>query len=210
MTVLELVAGRRGHFRMESGYHAGSWLDLDALFADARAIDPLVDTLARALQPYALDVVCGALLGGAFLAQLLAIKLGVVFAYTERFMPPERDGLFAAQYRLPPAFAGRLRGTRVAIVDDIMSAGSALRGTYVELERHGVTPVVAAALLVQGTTGADFFAARGVPVEAVDREPGSLWRPDECPLCRDGMPLEDLVVPPTRPTPTRSSECPTP
>lgn len=39
---LELVAGRRGHFRLESGYHSRLWLDLDPLFAEPRRIEPFV------------------------------------------------------------------------------------------------------------------------------------------------------------------------
>ena len=45
-----------------------------------------------------------------------------------------------------------------------MSAGSALRGTHAALEAHGAVPVVAGALLVLGSAGAAFFAARGVAV----------------------------------------------
>ncbi len=38
---LTLVSGRRGHFRLESGHHSDLWLDLDPLFADPLAVDPL-------------------------------------------------------------------------------------------------------------------------------------------------------------------------
>jgi len=36
------------------------------------------------------------------------------------------------------------------MVDDVMSAGSALRGTYLELQTWGALPVVASALLGAG------------------------------------------------------------
>jgi hypothetical protein len=75
-----------------------------------------------------------------------------------------------------------------------MSAGSALRGTYTELQTHGAAPVVAGALMVLGTTGADFFAEQQVPVEAVVREGYSLWLPSECPLCKDGIPSENIAA----------------
>ena len=191
---LELVAGRRGHFRLESGHHGGLWLDLDALFADTRRIEPFASHLARALAPHDVEAVCGPLLGGAFLAQLVAHALAVEFSFTERVLPSDRTGLYAARYRLPPAFATRLRGKRVAIVDDVMSAGSALRGTYAELQQHGAIPVVAGALLVLGTTGAVFFAQHGLSVEAVARQHYDLWLPSDCPLCAAGVPLEDTIA----------------
>ena len=187
---LELVAGRRGHFRLESGHHGGLWLDLDSLFAEPRRVEPFVASLAEALRPYGVAAVCGPLLGGAFLAQIVARTLAVEFCFTRRATAEETKGLYSARYRLPRAFVARVRGKRVAMVDDVMSAGSSLRGTWAELEAHGATPVVAGALLVLGSKGADFFAQRGIPVEAAARDDYEMWVPADCPLCIAGLPLE--------------------
>jgi orotate phosphoribosyltransferase len=80
------------------------------------------------------------------------------------------------------------------MVDDVMSAGSALRGTYAELLEHDAVPAVAGALLLLGSTGADFFADQGVAVEAVARDNYDLWLPADCPLCASGLPLEDVAA----------------
>jgi orotate phosphoribosyltransferase len=192
---LELVSGRRGHFRLESGYHGGLWLDLDPLFYDPPRLQPFVAALAEALRPHAAEVVCGPLLSGAFLAQLVARELGAAFCFTERVTAPPADGLYRARYRLPPGLVARVRGRRVAMVDDVMSAGSSLRATWEELRAHDAVPVAAGALLVLGSAGADFFAERGIPVAAAARDAYPLWRPDECPLCADGIPLEDVASP---------------
>ena len=191
---LDMVASRRGHFQLESGHHSGLWLDLDPLFAAPRRIDPFVATLASTLRAYDVTAICGPLLGGAFLAQLVAHALTVEFCYTER-VPSQVGGLYQACYRLPRAFAGRLRGRHIALVDDVMSAGSALRGTYAEMQAHGAVPVVAGALLVLGSTGADFFVQCGVAVEAVVRDDYELWLPIACPLCAAGLPLEAVAGP---------------
>ncbi len=188
----ELTAGRRGHFQVESGHHSELWFDLDALFAVPRRINPLVSQLTDSLRPYNVAAVCGPLLGGAFLAQLVAQALDVEFCFTERVMPQDAAGLYQAGYRLPHAFTARVRGRRIAMVDDVMSAGSALRGTYAELQIHGAIPVVAGALMVLGNTGSDFFAERQVAVEVVVRESYSLWLPSECPQCAAGTSLENV------------------
>ena len=192
---LELVSGRRGHFRMESGYHSALWLDLDPLFADPRRIAPFVDRLVALIRPHGAEAVCGPMIGGAFLAQLVARELGAEFWFAERVAPPAdaAHGLFPVRYLLPRALASRAAGKRVAIVDDVMSAGSALRGTHAELASHGATVVVAGALLVQGSTGAGYFAERDVPVEAVASEPYALWLPGQCPLCAEGVPMEEVA-----------------
>ena len=186
----ELVASRRGHFELESGFHTDLWLDLDPLFADPQRITPFVSTLADALRGYEVDIVCGPLLGGAFLAQLVAHRLDVAFCFTERRMPADGEGLFRAQYVLPPAFRSRVGAKRVAMVDDVMSAGSALRGTFTELRVYGAVPVVAGALLILGDKGAEFFKEHSVPVEAVAREAFPTWTPAECPLCAAGAAVE--------------------
>ena len=46
-------------------------------------------------------------------------------------------------------------------------------------------------------SGADYFAQKNIAVEAVTREEYTLWLAEDCPLCRDGAPLEDLTASPT-------------
>jgi orotate phosphoribosyltransferase len=191
---LGLVAGRHGHFRLESGHHGRLWFDLDALFAEPRRVEPFVGALAASLRAYEVGVVCGPLLGGAFLAQLVAHALGAEFCFTERAGVTEGEGLYGVSYRLPSALRARAAGKRVAVVDDVMSAGSSLRATYEELRSHGAEVAVAGALLVLGTRGADFFAAQGVAVEAVARDEYQTWEPAGCPLCAAGVPLEDVAA----------------
>ncbi|HEV7683058.1 MAG TPA: phosphoribosyltransferase family protein [Pyrinomonadaceae bacterium] len=189
---LDLIAGRRGHFQLESGHHSELWFDLDTLFAAPGRIAPFVTQLTDSLRPYNVAAVCGPLLGGAFLAQLVAQDLDVEFCFTERRMPQAAAGLYTASYHLPTAFIARVRGQRSAMVDDVMSAGSALRGTYRELQSHGATPVVAGALMILGNTGADFFAEQDLAVAAVVRENYLHWLPNECPHCAAGTPLENV------------------
>jgi orotate phosphoribosyltransferase len=187
---LRLAQGRRGHFRLESGHHSALWLDLDALFTDPQAIAPFVEALIAQLRDQSVEVVCGPLLGGAFLAQLVAQSLAADFCFTER-SAAVADGLFGARYELPPAHRQRLRDRRVALVDDVMSAGSALRATLAAVQAAGAIPVVAGAILVLGDLGAGYFAEQRLPVAAVLREDYELWTPAGCPMCRAGQPLED-------------------
>jgi orotate phosphoribosyltransferase len=189
--IYDLVDARRGHFLLESGLHSELWLDLDPLFADQARVAPFVSALAAELRPYDVEVVCGALVGGAFLAQLLAQALEVEFGYTSKLVVPSqaRNLLFQARYELPAGFHSRVKGKRVAIVDDVMSAGSALRATYVALRALDANVVAAGALLVLGDKGADFFAAERVPVVFCARDDFATWAPGDCPLCASAVPL---------------------
>lgn len=189
--VLDSLPARRGHFLLESGYHTDLWLTLDGMFVDPRALAPLVAALAGRLRPHGPTAVCGPLLGGAFVAQAVATELGAAFYFTEPVPAPAGPGLFRAKYRLPPALHERAAGERMAVVDDVISAGSSVRATAEALASAGASVVAVGALLVLGDGADAHFGPRGIPVEAAGRSGWSLWAPDECPLCRAGVPLED-------------------
>lgn len=189
--ILSTVPARRGHFRLESGYHTDLWFTLDALFVAPRDLAPRVAALADLLRPHEVSAVCGPLLGGAFLAHAVAAHLGVRFYFTQPATSPAGGGLFTAAYRLPPELRRRVRGERVAIVDDVISAGSSVRATAAELAAAGAETVAVGTLLLLGSQAAEHFAAQGVALAALARHEFNLWAPAECPLCRRGAPLED-------------------
>ena len=96
----------------------------------------------------------------------------------------------AVAYRLPNTLAPLLKGKRVAIVDDAITAGSALRGTFHALVAAGAKPAVAGALIVLGDTARPFLAANGLVLEALATLATPLWAPEVCPLCARREPLD--------------------
>jgi orotate phosphoribosyltransferase len=180
---------------MESGYHSGLWLDLDPLFVSPGGTLPVVEALAAKLRAHLIDAVCGPLVGGAFLAQAVASLLDLEFYYTERFVPSVRDTLFPVEYRLPRTVSGMVRGKSVDVVDDAISAGSAVRGTLTSLEAHGAKPVVVGALLVMGDQAEQFCKEHGLALEYVTKLPYEVWLPEDCPLCASEVPLQDKGAP---------------
>ena len=188
---LDGVPCRRGHFALESGLHADTWLELEALIADPCALQPRIDALAALVAPHRPKAICGPLLGGAFVAHAVALTLGLRFIPTERaagVVPA--DGLFAAAYRVPSGLRSSLNGARCAVVDDAISAGSSVRASIAALQEDGASIAVVGALLVLGTRAVDHFAARGVPLVAAHRVAFDSWAPTDCPLCIAGVPLD--------------------
>jgi orotate phosphoribosyltransferase len=188
--VLSLVEGRRGHFQMESGHHGDLWLQLEALCLHAREIQPFVVRLAAALRKYEVQVVCGPLVEGAYVALLVALELGCDFVYAERFANPSREGLFPVEYHLPKALHSAVKGKGVAIVNDVISAGSAVRGAFRDLQFVGAEVLVIGALLGLGDPIDKFAAEKHFALELLQRMPHNLWTPSECPLCKAREPLE--------------------
>ena len=189
--VLQALPTRRGHFLLESGYHADLWIDLDALFVEPRRIEPLVAELAVRLAPYGPSAVCGPLTGGAMLALAVATALAVKFYFAEPVPQRSVHDLFGAIYRIPAAQRELVRGESVAIVDDVISAGSSVRATAAALSAAGASPVAVGTLLALGTNSLEFFAGCGLPFEALGRRDFSMWEPPACPHCRVGAVLED-------------------
>ena len=190
--LLSFVNTRRGHFKLESGHHGELWLQLETLCLRPRAILPFAAQLAKRLAPHDVEVICGPLIEGSFVALLTASELGCEFTYAERFADTTQDALFPVDYRLPRALGLAVRGRRVAIVNDVISAGLAVRGALSHLEALGARVVAVGALLVLGDAFVNFAAERRLPLEALQRTPYNLWTPPQCPLCIAGEPLEIL------------------
>lgn len=188
--LLSLVRGRHGHFKLESGHHGDLWFDLETLCLNSREIRTFAQRLAAQLQKYQVDVVCGPLVEGAFVALLVSLELGCQFTYAQRLDDTTRDGLFPVQYRLPKSLQPFVSGKRVAIVNDVISAGSAVRGTFFDLSEIGAEVVVIGALLALGESITEFAAKHGVALKLLERMPHNLWQPAECPLCAAGIALE--------------------
>jgi orotate phosphoribosyltransferase len=186
------IPKRNGHFRLESGHHSDLWMTLEALCSTPSALRSSIEALAARLQRYSIEVVCGPLNEGAFVALMVAQEIGCGFAYAERFVMRERDGLFPIEYRLPAAQRAVVEGKRVAIINDVTSAGSAVRGTYEDLNRLHANVAVIGSLLVLGAAISEFARERNLHIETLEQTPFNIWAPADCPLCRDAVPLEDL------------------
>jgi orotate phosphoribosyltransferase len=152
------VERRDGHFLFESGHHGDLWLTLGTLCADPASLAPCISRLAslvtsdtgRPRPGPSVDVICGPLIEGAFVGLGVARGLGLLFAYSVP-TPQDRGGaLFAYDYEIPSGLRGMRRGKRVALVNDFINAGSALRGTLRSLESIGSRVEVIACLATLG------------------------------------------------------------
>ena len=183
--VVSLLPLQKGHFRFESGHHSDTWIDLETLCLRPEAVETLAGTLSDRIAKYDIEAVCGPLVEGAFVALMIASRLRTLFTYAERF---ERttDELYPVQYRVPRPLRDVLRGKRVAIINDVISAGSAVRGTHADLLDCAAQPVVIGTLAVLGDT---FVKQNKLPLETLVSLPNEIWKPAECPLCARGVEL---------------------
>jgi len=111
----------------------------------------------------------------------------------ERFARASNDALFPAGYRVPNPLRQLVKGTRIAIVNDVINAGSAVRGTFEDLEACGADIVAIGSLLTLGNAAQTFADSKNVALESLVHLPNNLWLPADCPLCATGVPLQDIA-----------------
>lgn len=187
--LLNLMNARTGHFRYESGHHGDLWLDVDRLYHHPCRLQPFSRELARRLSKHNVEMICGPMTGGAFIGQMIALDLDVEFCWSERIVAGE-----LVRYEIPSGLRNNMRGRRVAIVDDVINAGSAAGGTLRDLKLCGGSVVAIGALLVLGDAIDAIVSGANIPVESIARRPSVLMHPSTCRLCAGCVPLEDLMA----------------
>ena len=132
---------------------------------------------------------CGPPVGGSLIAQIIASELDVEFFYTEKVAAQQYNALYSVTYRIPSCFRTALEGKNVAIVDVVIHAGSAVRGTLAEIQAYGARPIIIGSLLILGETAQGFFTEMHLPLKSISYLPNDLWVPAECPFCAAETPL---------------------
>jgi orotate phosphoribosyltransferase len=188
--VAQLLPTREGHFVFESGHHGRLWLDLELLLLHPERVQPLAEALSERLRAHQVAAVCGPLVEGAFVGLMVASALRVPFAYSAPVRDQRATGLFPVSYPIPRPLERELRGTRVVIVNDVINAGSAVRGTLASLKQCGAHPVAIGALAVYGRSASDLATTHGVALETLASFPSRIYEPNACPLCARGVPLD--------------------
>ena len=203
--VSELLAHREGHFRFESGHHGSPWLDLERLCLDPAKVESLAGALAEKLAPYISGsecahpdrppLICGPLVEGAFVALAVARRLGVRFTYstpTERARLEGSTGdLYPVEYPIPAPLHSVLRGGRVIVVNDVINAGSAVRGTLASLRALGAEPVAIGTLATLGGLPQKLAGAEGLPLLSLAAFEVEIYEPADCRWCAAGVPLDE-------------------
>lgn len=175
----EIGALKKGHFLYASGKHGDTYVEKFNLLRNPQATSDVCQHFADRFRREQIDVVVGPTTGGILLAFETARQLGVAAAYAER----KGDGEAGREFRRDTTFKP---GARVLVVDDILTTGGSVRETLAALEEQPVE-VVAVGVLVDRSAGATTFG--DVPLVAIASRKFDAWDAEDCPLCKEGVPL---------------------
>src|SRR6478609_8836252 len=171
---------KEGHFLLSSGRHSDRYVEKFDLLRQPKETESVCTGFADRFRDDRIDVVAGPTTGGIILAFEVGRQLGVAAAYAERVA----DGGTDREFRRGTTFAV---GSRVLVVDDILTTGGSVRETLAALEQHPVE-VIAVAVLVDRSGGKVSFG--DIPLfSLVNKLEVTSWAENECPLCALNIPL---------------------
>lgn len=175
----------QGHFLLTSGLHSPGYLQCALVCQDPVACAKLCAELAQSFNGVKVDAVIGPAMGGIVLAYEMARALGARGIFTERDE--------AGKMTLRRGFAIQ-PGDQVLVAEDVMTTGGSAAEIVEIAERIGARVVGVVSLVDRG--GAKRFEGRRVASALKVELP--TYTPDQCPLCRQGLPV---VKPGSRKTP---------
>ncbi|MEJ7838422.1 MAG: orotate phosphoribosyltransferase [Thermomicrobiales bacterium] len=168
-----------GHFLYASGRHGAMYIEKFNLRRNPEATSEACRGFADRFREERVDVVVGPTTGGILLAFEIARQLGISSAYAER----ASEGASGREIRRNTTFKP---GSRVLVVDDIMTTGGSIRETLTALEAHPVE-IVAVAVLVDRSGGTITFG--DVPVFALASQTFESWAADDLPEWLAAIPI---------------------
>ena len=170
-----LGALKQGHFRLTSGLHSDRYMQCAALFQFPKESEQLCAALAEKFAGQKIDLVAGPALGGIIMAYEVARALGVPNIFSER-----EDGkmTFRRGFRIEA-------GQKVLVVEDVVTTGGSVKEVIGLVRAAGGEVVGVGSVVDRGGGKADF----GVPFHALMTLEATNWKEEDCPLCKEGMPI---------------------
>lgn len=180
----EIGALKSGHFLLASGRHSDVYLEKFDLLRNPAATERVCARFVDEFKDIPVDVVVGPTTGGILLAFETARQMRLPAAYAER----ASAGGDAREIRRSTVFP---EGSRVLVLDDILTTGGSVRETLLALAHHPVE-VVGIGVLVDRSGGTVAFGE--TPMRPLAQQNVASWEAAECPMCQRG---EALVKPGT-------------
>ncbi|HIE05765.1 MAG TPA: orotate phosphoribosyltransferase [bacterium (Candidatus Stahlbacteria)] len=160
-----------GHFLLTSGLHSGFYFEKFRILENPVLTGIFCEQLLKNVgDEY--EWVIGPTTGGVIIAHEVARQAGRLAGFSE----PAEDGRTVGR-------GFKIEGKGVLVVDDVLTTGKSLRETITAVKEKGGIVRKIGVLIDRSTEdpGFDYSAVYQAPVEN--------YAPDECPLCKKGVPI---------------------
>ena len=174
--LIETGAIMDGHFLLTSGLHSPHYVEKFNVLQQPKYTEKLCQAMAEKFKNANIETVVGPVTGGILLAHETGKALGTRAIFTERV-----DGQMT--FRRGCTLH---EGERCLIVEDIVTTGGSIKEVIEVVKAHGGLPV-AVSMLVDRSGGKANFG--DVPCTALLHMDVETYKPEECPLCKQGVPM---------------------
>ena len=174
--LIETSAIMEGHFLLTSGLHSPRYVEKFNVLQKPVYTEKLCRAMAEKFNDANIETVVGPVTGGILLAHETGKALGTRAIFTER---ENGKMTFRRGFTLH-------EGERVLIVEDIVTTGGSIREVIDVVKEHGGI-TVAVSMLVDRSGGKATFG--DVPSTALLHMDVQTYKPEECPLCKAGIPM---------------------
>lgn len=171
----ETEAVLHGHFLLTSGLHSPMYVEKFNVLQHPKYTEILCQELAERYATENVELVIGPMTGGILLAHEVGKALGTRAIFTER-----ENGKMVLKrgFEIP-------KGTRVLIVEDIVTTGGSVLEVVNVVKEQGGNPVGIGLLVDRSGGKVDF----GIHTEALLKLNVPTFQESECPLCKEGKPF---------------------
>ena len=177
------------HFVGTSGLHFDTYVNKDFLYPHTKEISQICRMFAEKFKDSNIEVVVGPALGGIILSQWTAYHLSeicgreVLAVYTEK--SPDSGQIFTRGYE------NYVKGKRVLIVEDVITTGGSLLKSANAVKSVGGEIVATSAMVNRNKYIDDNI--EGFPFFALDSLSIPTYEAGDCPLCKNGNPMNTKV-----------------
>jgi len=172
-----------GHFRLSSGLHSPQYLQCALVLQYPDFAEKLCGQLASEfkLPGSKVDAVVSPAIGGIIVGHEVAKVLGCRALFSER-----EEGVM----KLRRGFEIR-RGERIIIVEDVITTGGSVK-EIIEIVKGmgGKVEGIGAIVDRSNPSFSDELATLNLPLKSLLRINIENYSPEECPICKKGIPLE--------------------
>lgn len=171
----ETEAVLHGHFLLTSGLHSPMYVEKFNVLQHPKYTETLCRELAARYINDGVQLVVGPMTGGILLAHEVGKQLGTRAIFTER-----ENGRMTLKrgFHIEP-------GTRVLVVEDIVTTGGSVAEVLDVVRECGGIPVGIGLLVDRSGGKVDF----GLRTEALLHLEVAAFKPEECPLCKENVPF---------------------
>ncbi|HEY9188078.1 MAG TPA: orotate phosphoribosyltransferase [Bacteroidota bacterium] len=164
-----------GHFLLSSGLHSPQYVEKFRVLEYPQYTEKLCYDIANHFRDDNVELVIGPMTGGILLAHEVAKSLSVKSMFTERVdnVMSLRRGFYFN------------KGTRILLVEDVVTTGGSIF-EVIELIRKLGGDIVGVGYLVDRSGGKVDFGVPQFPLIKLDI---ITYKPEECPLCKQGIEL---------------------